>query len=65
MQTDAHGKDATLSFRCSVATVHLARAAAARNGVLVSDWLRNVTEMALRRELTGHHSNERASGPER
>jgi hypothetical protein len=43
----------------------MVRAAAARRGVLVSDWLREVTERALRRELTGHHINERAPGPER
>ena len=65
MQNATGARDATLGFRCAASMAHMVRAAAARNGVLVSDWLREVTEMALRRELTGHHINERAPGPER
>ena len=64
MQTDAHGKDSTLSFRCSVATVYLVRAAAARNGVLVSDWLREATETAVRRELVDFREQEHTGNPE-
>ena len=58
MQNDGETRDVTLGFRCPESMLHLVRAAAARNGVLVSDWLRGATETALRRELVDNREQE-------
>lgn len=51
MQNETGARDSTLGFRCAASMVHMVRAAAARQGILVSDWLRAVTRSALEREL--------------
>lgn len=51
MHNDGEPRDTTLGFRCAGSMLHMVRAAAARQGVLVSDWLREVTRSALEREL--------------
>ena len=63
MHNDGEPRDTTLGFRCAGSMLHMVRAAAARNGVLVSDWLRGATETALRRELVENREQEHPGNP--
>ena len=63
MQNDGERRDVTLAFRCAGSMLHMVRAAAARNGVLVSDFLREATETALRRELVDNRDQEHPRNP--
>ena len=63
MQNEYEPRNATLGFRCAESMVHMVRAAAARNGTLVSDWLREATETALRRELLDKPAHDHPVNP--
>jgi hypothetical protein len=53
MENRDEPREATLGFRCTVSMSHMVRAAAAKQGVLVSDWLRRATARVLQSEFLG------------
>ncbi len=61
MHNEGEPRDTTLGFRCPESMLHLVRAAAARRGVLVSDWLRGATETVLHSELLSSDVNSEAA----